>query len=223
MADQALRDDFDAFMAGDDYGYDDDPDVELPPPEGAAQANGLLRSIRRLERDAAEIVALYANEVERARRFRDDRLAGIEREIDRRARLLEGFARAHLRGRRTKTQQLPTGTLSLRAGRAKVHVIDERRAVIEAFGFSRGGWVRTKQEIDKTEIAGELFAGSVIVDTDQPAPAGHEWRQALIVDGFDARWMIVLPRVTALSAVRLLWPIEDSFSYKTNKGEHDDG
>lgn len=81
-----------------------DPDV----------VNRMLRRMRRLEDEAANVTNLASAEFQRIVTWRTDRLATIKRQADSLAVVLDGWARANYQRTKACTVSLPNGDLKLR-------------------------------------------------------------------------------------------------------------
>lgn len=116
-------DDLDQFL-----GDVPEEDYESPDTLDADKANRMMRKLRRLQQWRTDTLATADAEVQRIVAWRDGRDRMISGEIGR----IEDALEAYMRGRnrqdpKIKTQNLPNGTLKLRAPRTRVQ-IDDREA-----------------------------------------------------------------------------------------------
>lgn len=115
----------DYVVADYDLPEDDEP-IEAPP--DADVANAMMRRRRRLLAEGSEVEQVAAAEIARITAWRDDRAAGIERQIARLDAALEQWTRAVNRlDPKRKTIKLPNGEAKLRASRERVVVADPTR------------------------------------------------------------------------------------------------
>lgn len=118
-------DDLDQFL-----GEVPDEDFERPDALDPDKANRMLRKLRRLQRWAQNTEATANAEIQRIAEWRDGRTQMIGAEIRQLEGALEGYMRAlNSVDGKVKTQNLPNGTLRLRAPRTRV-VVDEPAVTI---------------------------------------------------------------------------------------------
>ncbi len=88
---------------------------------------GVLRRLKRLDREAATVTDVAKVEVERITGWRDDRLAGIAKQRAYGERAVEAYTRgrAAANPRAKKSVSLPDGTAKLSKPQEKVEVVDE--------------------------------------------------------------------------------------------------
>lgn len=103
------------WLAGPDPDWLDTPE---PPPAAAdsTEADRWLRHLGRLDAEAADIERQFADEIERMRAWREDRLSGVDRRRERLRASLAAYHAAVLElDPKAKTITLPSGTLKARA------------------------------------------------------------------------------------------------------------
>jgi hypothetical protein len=124
---RTIEADLDAFEADeawpDNVGVTDAAEEPAPIPDQRAAA-GVMRRVRRLYAERAELEDTAQGQIDRIERWRDDRVSGIEREISWGERALDVFARRMLLGKKKRSVPLPDGTLKLRAPSERCVVTD---------------------------------------------------------------------------------------------------
>lgn len=208
----SLQDDLDAFVGDDDYPPDEPP----PVPEDVDGVSRLLRRVRGFERSAEEIRALAQAEIDRITAWREDRVAGLDRQISFFGRSLETYMRGHheATGRKVKTLNLPNGVLKVREARTTLDVENDEKvaAIVED---QRPAWVKTEKSIRKREASAQLYPGALIERPDYPAPEGREWHEALDMCGWEVIGFAFVPRFRVVPFVFFSVPTQPSFSYQT--------
>jgi hypothetical protein len=111
--------------------------------------------------------------------WRDDRLAGIDAQIDRLALSLEGWMRSRSDEAGVATEHLPAGELWLRTGRSSVMVTDEQAAFEWAVAHDVN--VRVRSEVDKRALADVIHPGPLL-DAAPHDPPGYDYAVALTAD-----------------------------------------
>lgn len=129
MNDEDLLDeDLDAYLA-DAYDLPPDDSDELPPPTNADQTDLLLRRRAGIVRS----IARHEDTAERRRAaitaWAKDRTAGLYTQLTKIDAALEAWTRAIMPGRKTKTEKLSAGAVSLRAHTQVVRVLDSDKFV----------------------------------------------------------------------------------------------
>lgn len=125
MDDDALEAELDAYLERAFDAPTADEMEELEPPRNADQADLLLRRRGGVLRSIAQVDGLVDRRVEAMRAWGRDRTAGLYKALGQIDGALEAWTRAALAGRRTKTERLPHGSVSLRGHREVVRVLDE--------------------------------------------------------------------------------------------------
>jgi hypothetical protein len=128
-----IEDELDAWLEAEvpvEPGHDDQPLEERPvaPANDSELAEKLLYKMGRLEKEGQALLGLAAARKRQIDAFVEDRMMGIERERERVARSLEGFARNEhrLHPKGGKTIKLPSGQLKLaKSGRGRILIEDE--------------------------------------------------------------------------------------------------
>jgi phage host-nuclease inhibitor protein Gam len=193
-----LRADLDEYVAGVEWPDEDD---ELPPPQDADQADRYLRTLRALQREAAEIHELYQGEIARITAWRADRMSGIESRAAHLTRLLEGYARATIPGRKAKTLSLPNGALKLKAAPAAGRVEIEDVELFRKWALENAPALLhdpKPAEPDKAAIKAQCKAGPVTHSDDDEAV--H----------------VAVREGEAVPGVKLVLQTRDSFSLSTS-------
>lgn len=131
---ELIEKDLDAFVEGDTWPIpNEDGTPKTPGDERAAQ--GILRRIKALQRERETIVDVAKGEIARMTEWRDDRVRGIDSEIEYGDRSLEAFARTRpARARATKMVPLPDGNLTLTKTVYSVVITDEPAYLLWASG-----------------------------------------------------------------------------------------
>jgi hypothetical protein len=209
MATDPLGEDLAAFAAEPVELLAQEDDGTYQPPDNADDANRMLRRLRSHEARRAEVVARYDAEVRMLAAWRDDRVAGIDRETAALDRALEGWMRSRQEQVGVVTEHLPAGELWLRAGRPSLVVTDEALAV--KWAQTHNVAVRTKYEVDKAALGDAVHAGPT--QPNLPAfDAGpdHEYRAVVSGDG------------EIVPGVLYRQPVRRTFTVHPNKGEPDE-
>jgi phage host-nuclease inhibitor protein Gam len=217
MAEDLLGDDLAAYLDG----YDESWDDTEPPgvPEDVEEAHRLLMRLRWRERELERIAARAEREIAPMVAWRDDRSAGVRREIERISRSLSTWMLAHQKLTGVRTEKFPSGELRAWAAKARLVVFDDEAAA-EQIEDQRPAWVRTKKEIVKAEVTKATVPGKVILRANDPPPDGYEWRELHELLGWEgslADLGIIRPLLRQVPYMALLWPTRPTFSYKTTK------
>lgn len=183
-------DDFDRSVAAADDG-------EYDAPEDVAGADRLLSVLRAIERDEAEINAVYEARLADLDSWREDRMHGVTRAKGRITHLLEGWARAMHKDTERKTWQLPSGTLTLRGRQPKLAFRDDEEAVAINLAGRFGEHVRrVTYAVNKNVVKNLLKAGP---RADEPPEDGYVPHLAVTDDG------------EYIPGVRVMVPEQDKF------------
>lgn len=169
------RADIEADMDAFDPEWDepDDYDGEPVTPTTTYQVNGMLRARRAAKELAAEYADSANTEINRLIRWRDDRLAGLDRKVEWLDRSLEGFMRqANAKDPKTKTLYFPNGDLTLRAARGHIEIEDAQAFVAWCIEHGRPDLIRIPEpEPAKGELAKlKIKAGLVMLDEEEFIP-----------------------------------------------------
>lgn len=206
MAADELGDDLAAFAAEPVELLAQEQDGSYTPPDNADDANRMLRRLRSHDARRAEVVDRYDAEVRMLTAWRDDRVAGIDRETAALDRALEGWMRDRNIRAGVVTEHLPTGELWLRAGRPSLVVEHDDDAV--QWSRDHDVPVRTKYEVDKIALGAVVTAGPVTASAD--AGPDHVYHLAVTEDGE------VVPGVLVRK------PVRRTFSVHPNKENQDE-
>jgi hypothetical protein len=114
------------FLAGESW-PDEDEHGDPVPVQSLEKANDILRRLKWLTEERDNILASTADEIARIQQFRDDRVAGVNREIAWGERSVENFMRSLNEAKpRVKSQKLSNGVLKLTKPSERVTVVDEK-------------------------------------------------------------------------------------------------
>lgn len=163
---------------------------EQSAPLNAEQANWMIRKARSLERQRSQIMERADAERRMIDAWCQDRTSGIERELERIGRALEGWMRGTFEMTGAVTQKLPAGELWLREPQRSVVVTSDAELVPWLIQHGLADAVKVTEAAMKTPVGEHVEAGDVI-----PGDAGpdHEYRQAVLArDGGPA---VVVPGV----------------------------
>jgi hypothetical protein len=159
----------------------DDDDRE---PTNAEQANWMLRKLHSLDRQRIQILERAEAERQMIDAWCRDRTYGIEREIERIGRALEGWMRGTFEMTNAVTQKLPAGELWLREPQRSVVVTSDAELVPWLIQHGLADAVKVTEAAMKTPLGESVEAGDVL-----PGDAGpdHEYRQAVHVNDDERR------------------------------------
>ena len=205
MADP-LGDDLAEFAAERATSGSFDDAAEQTPPENADDANRMLRWLRSLERQAAEIADRADAERALVDVWQRDRTAGIDRQIERLSKALEGWMRGQFEMRGTTTEKLPAGDLWLRGGQTSVVTTSDAELVPWLVRHGLEGAVQVTESAIKSPMKAAFETGDVV---DGDAGPDHEFRQATF-------------RGDTVPGVVLRVPTRKTFSIHANKENQDD-
>jgi hypothetical protein len=114
-------------------------DLRPVTPPDVASASKILRRLKSLDRDAAQVEDVVDAEIRRLRDFREDSLAGILREVEWGERALDAFMRQWSATSHKKTLALPDGKLTLRDPGAGKLIVENEEQVI--------AWARARDAV----------------------------------------------------------------------------
>jgi phage host-nuclease inhibitor protein Gam len=203
----AVTDDFDEWLeqqARRDANWDE----IYPEPTDATATDRLLGALRYLRRQIDDAGFVADARVAEIREWQHQRTTTLQARVDHIERLLEGWTRAQheLSGGRSKTWNLPNGTLTLRAAQSRLVVEgdedDVARTLQRRFGAS--SMVRLQRRVMKDAVKGVMEPGDVVNRSD--TPPGYEARAVGVPsnDGFDS-----------IDGLVLLVPTQDKFKATT--------
>lgn len=197
-----LADDLGEWMEG-DLAADTEPESMDP-----AYVDRILRRIRRLEDEQANVNALAQAERDRIEAWRSERTGIVGRQIEHYEQVVEGWMRANFARNKVKTTKLPNGELKLRPGKVTAQVENGDRFARWAVACGMPQWARVTYAPDKAALTKELRPGELHGHADD----GRELRQAIASTG------------EIIPGVLLSVPICESFSYRTapKEGNGDD-
>lgn len=127
MDDDLLDEDLDAYLA-DASGLPLD-DEEIPPPANVDQADLLMRRYGSVVRQISRIEQTRDRRIGEITAWCNDRTAGLYRRLKQIEAALEAWTRAVMPGRKTKTEHLSAGAVSLRSHSESVRVLDDEAFV----------------------------------------------------------------------------------------------
>lgn len=129
-----IESDLDEFTEAGSWPEPDEHGEPTPVADATAVA-GVVSRLKRLTEERAQIVDVAQAQIDRIVAWRDDRSAGIDRDIAWGERSIENFMRTYAASSHKKSLPLPDGTPKLSAGREKVEVVDDAAFLSWALGI----------------------------------------------------------------------------------------
>lgn len=175
MERELIEADLAEFIEGETWPEPDENGEPTPLPDPTS-VSGVLRRMKRLDREAAQINEVAGNEIMRIQRWRDDRLAGIERDVSWANKALENFTRLFCEATKKKSLALSDGTLKLIPPRDRVVVVDEDEFMAWALTGDPADPDTTvaHPEVVRIKYAVDMVAIKKIEQPTQPERAGTD-------------------------------------------------
>lgn len=208
---ELIERDMDDYVEGESWPEaESDLDDSGPiPPADPTAVSGIIRRIKRLDRDRAEINEVTDTEIRRLEGFRADRIAGIDREIAWGERAVEAFMRQYTAVTHKKSLRLADGTPALRKPSTKVVVVDERAFLAFAIG------IVSPEELTSPTVVPvhpELLRAKYSLIADEARALTQRPALDSTVDETIARTVVALPDGTVVPGVEIHTPKQDTFN-----------
>lgn len=227
---EEIEREMDEYVEGDSWPEAaDETGLRPVPVKDVAQASGVVRRLKRLDRERQTHIDVRDAEIRRVTQFCEDRISGIDREIEWGKRSLRAFMVRYKEQSHKGSLKLADGTPKLTKPSSRTVVVDERAFLEFAFGAVDGKVKLFPELPDKTtrvdfdpadpylvpahpELIRAKYSliADAVKDLARTDPPGDE----VSVDEEITREAVALPDGTIIPGIEIQTPKEDTFDVK---------
>lgn len=214
---EEIEREMDEYVEGDSWPEAaDETGLRPVPVKDVAQASGVVRRLKRLDRERQTHIDVRDAEIRRVTQFCEDRISGIDREIEWGKRSLRAFMVRYKEQSHKGSLKLADGTPKLTKPSSRTVVVDERAFLSFVMGMGSDDperqlddprWVPAHPELVRAKYS--LIADAV-KDLARTDPPGDE----VSVDEEITREAVALPDGTIIPGIEIQTPKEDTFDVK---------